>query len=161
MASGSSGRPTSASKGFDFASDDILCSYENYTNQDSSNETHLDPSIASNSAKVSLLSKFSISIHDLPLLISEVRSYIRYWLKLLIVLWESFFFVCVECSYRVLEKGFFFWILEQLIMLSEKWFSKLGCCDHLLTYSQIVNNGWCISIIRILLTNTLNWRLGI
>ncbi|CAO2814454.1 unnamed protein product [Amaranthus hypochondriacus] len=51
MASGSSGRPPSASKGFDFASDDILCSYEDYTNRDSSNETYSDPSMASNSAK--------------------------------------------------------------------------------------------------------------
>ncbi|XP_071701559.1 uncharacterized protein [Rutidosis leptorrhynchoides] len=35
MASGSS-------KGFDFASDDILCSYENYTNQEASNGSHSD-----------------------------------------------------------------------------------------------------------------------
>ncbi|KAI3795321.1 hypothetical protein L1987_37972 [Smallanthus sonchifolius] len=36
MASGSS------SKGFDFASDDILCSYEDYANQEQSNTTHSD-----------------------------------------------------------------------------------------------------------------------
>ncbi|XP_010433239.1 PREDICTED: bromodomain-containing protein 4-like [Camelina sativa] len=44
MASGSSGRVNSGSKGFDFGSDDILCS--DYTNQDSSNGPHSDPSIA-------------------------------------------------------------------------------------------------------------------
>lgn len=53
MASGSSGRSNNAgSKGFDFASDDILCSYEDYANQDPSNGTHSDPVIAANSAKV-------------------------------------------------------------------------------------------------------------
>ncbi|KAF5950163.1 hypothetical protein HYC85_012156 [Camellia sinensis] len=51
MASGSSGHNNSASKGFDFATDDILCSYEDYGNQDSSNGTHSDPVIGSNSAK--------------------------------------------------------------------------------------------------------------
>ncbi|KAJ4846502.1 hypothetical protein Tsubulata_004029 [Turnera subulata] len=53
MASGSSGRANSGgSKGFDFGSDDILCSYEDYGNtQDSSNGTHSDPVITSNSAK--------------------------------------------------------------------------------------------------------------
>jgi hypothetical protein len=53
MASGSSGRVNSGSKGFDFGSDDILCSYDDYTNQDSSNGPHSDPAIAaSNSNKV-------------------------------------------------------------------------------------------------------------
>ncbi|KAH0743967.1 hypothetical protein KY290_031960 [Solanum tuberosum] len=52
MASGSSGRSNNAgSKGFDFASDDILCSYEDYANQDPSNGTHSDSVIAANSAK--------------------------------------------------------------------------------------------------------------
>ncbi|XP_055807441.1 uncharacterized protein LOC129876130 [Solanum dulcamara] len=53
MASGSSGRPSnsSGSKGFDFGSDDILCSYEDYPHQDGSNGTHSDPAIGSNSAK--------------------------------------------------------------------------------------------------------------
>ncbi|KAK4344659.1 hypothetical protein RND71_034835 [Anisodus tanguticus] len=53
MTSGSSGRPSnsSGSKGFDFGSDDILCSYEDYLLQDGSNGTHSDPAIASNSAK--------------------------------------------------------------------------------------------------------------
>ena len=42
-----------SSKGFDFASDDILCSYEDYANQDNNNNTsHSDSAIASNSAKV-------------------------------------------------------------------------------------------------------------
>ncbi|XP_010540875.1 PREDICTED: extensin [Tarenaya hassleriana] len=45
MASGSSGRVNSGSKGFDFGSDDILCSYEDYGNQDSSNGPHSDPAI--------------------------------------------------------------------------------------------------------------------
>ncbi|CAL0303895.1 unnamed protein product [Lupinus luteus] len=46
MASGSTGRSNSASKGFDFASDDILCSYEDYgNNRDSnSNGNLIDPS---------------------------------------------------------------------------------------------------------------------
>ncbi|XP_020237592.1 trithorax group protein osa isoform X2 [Cajanus cajan] len=44
MASGSSGRGNSATKGFDFASDDILCSYDDYANRDSSsNGNHADP----------------------------------------------------------------------------------------------------------------------
>ncbi|XP_054812529.1 uncharacterized protein LOC129313446 [Prosopis cineraria] len=51
MASGSSGRGNSASKGFDFASDDILCSYEDYGTQDSSNGNHSDPVISTNSNK--------------------------------------------------------------------------------------------------------------
>lgn len=53
MASGSSGRNNnSGSKGFDFATtDDILCSYEDYGNQEGSNGTHSDPTIGSNSAK--------------------------------------------------------------------------------------------------------------
>ncbi|XP_021737013.1 arginine-glutamic acid dipeptide repeats protein-like isoform X1 [Chenopodium quinoa] len=46
MASGSSG-----SKGFDFASDDILCSYEDYVNQESSNRSQSDPSIGANANK--------------------------------------------------------------------------------------------------------------
>ncbi|KAG5233361.1 hydroxyproline-rich glycoprotein [Salix suchowensis] len=53
MASGSSGRANSGSKGFDFGSDDILCSYEDYgtDNQDSSNLSHSEPVIVSNSSK--------------------------------------------------------------------------------------------------------------
>lgn len=41
MASGSS-------KGFDFASDDILCSYEDYANQETSNGTHSDSAAIAN-----------------------------------------------------------------------------------------------------------------
>lgn len=44
MASGSS-------KGFDFASDDILCSYEDYANQETSNGNHSDSAIGTNSSK--------------------------------------------------------------------------------------------------------------
>ncbi|XP_016509218.2 uncharacterized protein LOC107826716 [Nicotiana tabacum] len=53
MASGSSGRPSnsSGSKGFDFGSDDILCSYEDFPHHDPSNGSHSDPSAANNSAK--------------------------------------------------------------------------------------------------------------
>lgn len=51
MASGSSGRPSSGSKGFDFASDDILCSYEDFANQESANGGHSDPSLGANSGK--------------------------------------------------------------------------------------------------------------
>ncbi|XP_057474338.1 uncharacterized protein LOC130762618 [Actinidia eriantha] len=51
MASGSSGRNNSGSKGFDFATDDILCSYEDYENQESSNGGHSDPGIGSNPNK--------------------------------------------------------------------------------------------------------------
>ncbi|PSS16337.1 RNA-binding protein [Actinidia chinensis var. chinensis] len=51
MASGSSGRNNSASKGFDFATDDILCSYEDYGNQEASNGSHSDSGIGSDSAK--------------------------------------------------------------------------------------------------------------
>lgn len=44
MASLPSGHGNGGSKGFDFDSDDILCSYEeNNTNQDSSNGIHIDP----------------------------------------------------------------------------------------------------------------------
>lgn len=50
MASGSAGHPpNSSSKSFDFGSDDILCSHEDYGNQDGSNGIHSDPAI---SAKV-------------------------------------------------------------------------------------------------------------
>lgn len=53
MASGSSGLANnSGSKVFDFASDDILCSYEDYANQENSTRSHSDPAIGSNSAKV-------------------------------------------------------------------------------------------------------------
>lgn len=60
MASGSSGRPNSGSKGFDFASDDILCSYEDYGNQESAN--HSDPSIGTNSGKDFQKSRMSRSV---------------------------------------------------------------------------------------------------
>ncbi|CAK9138718.1 unnamed protein product [Ilex paraguariensis] len=53
MASGSSGRNNnSGSKGFDFVTDDILCSYEDYGNQESSNGSHSEPVIGINSTKV-------------------------------------------------------------------------------------------------------------
>ncbi|CAL5426176.1 unnamed protein product [Camellia sinensis] len=52
MASGSSGRNNSASKGFDFATtDDIVSSYEDYDNEDNYNGKHSDSVIGSNSAK--------------------------------------------------------------------------------------------------------------
>ncbi|GJV43137.1 hypothetical protein Tco_1427673 [Tanacetum coccineum] len=40
-----------SSKGFDFASDDILCSYEDYANQENNNTSHSNSVIAFNSAK--------------------------------------------------------------------------------------------------------------
>ncbi|XP_023554447.1 trithorax group protein osa-like [Cucurbita pepo subsp. pepo] len=49
MASGSAGRPNSGSKGFDFGTDDVLCSYEDYGNQESSNGSHSDLSVANSS----------------------------------------------------------------------------------------------------------------
>ncbi|CAN1844386.1 hypothetical protein LINPERHAP1_LOCUS37426 [Linum perenne] len=51
MASGSSGRPSSGSKGFEFDSDDILCSYDDFSNQDTPNGNHSDPVPAPNSSK--------------------------------------------------------------------------------------------------------------
>ncbi|TXG55155.1 hypothetical protein EZV62_020411 [Acer yangbiense] len=51
MASGSSGRPNSGSKGFDFASDDILCSYDDFSKQESSNGNLSDPVTVSSSNK--------------------------------------------------------------------------------------------------------------
>ncbi|XP_065876617.1 uncharacterized protein [Euphorbia lathyris] len=50
MASGSTGRANSGSKGFDFGTDDILCTYDDFGNQDSSNGTHSDV-IGTNSSK--------------------------------------------------------------------------------------------------------------
>ncbi|XP_042061541.1 putative uncharacterized protein DDB_G0294196 isoform X2 [Salvia splendens] len=48
----SSGRgPNSDSKSFDFGSDDILCSYEDYGYQDGNNAVHSVPSLANNSPK--------------------------------------------------------------------------------------------------------------
>lgn len=35
MASGTSGRPSGGSKGFDFAADDVLCSYDDFNGHDS------------------------------------------------------------------------------------------------------------------------------
>lgn len=51
MASGSSGRASSGSKGFDFGSDDLLCTYEDYGNQEMSNGSHCDPVIGTNSGR--------------------------------------------------------------------------------------------------------------
>ncbi|KAJ7948312.1 putative Structural constituent of cell wall protein [Quillaja saponaria] len=51
MASGSSGRGNLGSKGFDFASDDILCSYEDYVNHDSANGSHSDSALNTNPSK--------------------------------------------------------------------------------------------------------------
>ncbi|XP_022847874.1 altered inheritance of mitochondria protein 3-like [Olea europaea var. sylvestris] len=52
MASGLSGRGRdSGTKSFDFGSDDILCSYEDFGNQDGNNGNHADPSFLANSTK--------------------------------------------------------------------------------------------------------------
>uniref|UniRef100_A0A7N2REP9 Uncharacterized protein n=1 Tax=Quercus lobata TaxID=97700 RepID=A0A7N2REP9_QUELO len=66
MASESSGRGNPGSKGFDFGSDDILCSYEDYTNQDSSNGKHGDPVISSNSGKLSADQHLQPEIYTAP-----------------------------------------------------------------------------------------------
>ncbi|KAF8043304.1 hypothetical protein BT93_A1597 [Corymbia citriodora subsp. variegata] len=51
MATGSSGRANSGSKSFDFVSDDILCSYDDFANQESLNGSHSDPPIPANAIK--------------------------------------------------------------------------------------------------------------
>ncbi|KAF6142019.1 hypothetical protein GIB67_037987 [Kingdonia uniflora] len=51
MASGPSGRTGSGSRGFDFGSDDVLCSYDDMVNQDGSNGKHTDPMIRSDPGK--------------------------------------------------------------------------------------------------------------
>ena len=52
MASGSSGHNNSASKGFDFATYDILYSYVDYANHEASNGSHSDFGIVFDSAKI-------------------------------------------------------------------------------------------------------------
>ncbi|XP_050206179.1 uncharacterized protein LOC126655880 isoform X2 [Mercurialis annua] len=72
MASGSSDRSNSGSKGFDFGTDDILCSYDDFNNKDSSNGIHSDPVIGSNSSKdyhksrMSRSSVFPVSSYSQP-----------------------------------------------------------------------------------------------
>ncbi|KAL0559972.1 hypothetical protein IC582_000358 [Cucumis melo] len=51
MASGSAGRPNSSPKSFDFGSDDILCSFEDYGKQDPSNGSLSDPVSVTNPGK--------------------------------------------------------------------------------------------------------------
>ncbi|KAB2087747.1 hypothetical protein ES319_A04G125300v1 [Gossypium barbadense] len=54
MASGLSGRGNSSgSKGFDFGSDDILCSYEDYGNQESSNGSHAEAALGTSTTSSS------------------------------------------------------------------------------------------------------------
>ncbi|GFS41499.1 cullin-associated and neddylation dissociated [Actinidia rufa] len=52
MASGSSGHNNPSSKGFNFATDDILCLYEDYAIDEASNGSHSDSGIVPDSAKV-------------------------------------------------------------------------------------------------------------
>ncbi|PKI32079.1 extensin [Punica granatum] len=66
MASGSSGRANSGSKGFDFATDDILCSYEDYGNQDSSNGSHSDPGLVTSSGKDFHKSRLARPVYAAP-----------------------------------------------------------------------------------------------
>ncbi|CAK8562161.1 unnamed protein product [Lathyrus sativus] len=73
MASGSSGRGNPDSKGFDFASDDILCSYEDFSNRDSnSNGNHNDSVIAPTSttdfhkSRVARTSVFPVTAYNPP-----------------------------------------------------------------------------------------------
>ncbi|KAL1299109.1 hypothetical protein HN51_043519 [Arachis hypogaea] len=63
MASASSGR---GSKGFDFASDDILCSYEDFPNQDSSNGTHDDPAKDFHKSRMARTSIFPDTAYNSP-----------------------------------------------------------------------------------------------
>ncbi|KAL8136619.1 hypothetical protein V2J09_002620 [Rumex salicifolius] len=51
MASGSPAGRSGAKGGFDFASDDILCPYEDYAEQEATNGNHSDPVIGSSSSK--------------------------------------------------------------------------------------------------------------
>ncbi|XP_010242911.1 PREDICTED: RNA polymerase II degradation factor 1 [Nelumbo nucifera] len=51
MASGSSGRNGSSGKAFDFGSDDILCSYDDFGNQDASGGSRADPPMGGNPGK--------------------------------------------------------------------------------------------------------------
>ncbi|XP_042014228.1 putative uncharacterized protein DDB_G0291608 [Salvia splendens] len=70
MASSSTGRaPTSGSKSFDFGSDDILCSHDDYGNQDGNNGIHTDPSIAPmefNKSRMARSSVFSAATYVTP-----------------------------------------------------------------------------------------------
>ncbi|KAH6766047.1 hypothetical protein C2S52_017030 [Perilla frutescens var. hirtella] len=70
MASGSTGRaPSPGSKSFDFGSDDILCSHEDYANQDGNNGIHSDPSIAAmefNKSRMSRSSVFPVAMYSTP-----------------------------------------------------------------------------------------------
>ncbi|KAL5998858.1 hypothetical protein ACLOJK_009806 [Asimina triloba] len=51
MASGSSGRSAAGSKGFDFGTDDVLCSYDDFSNQEASNGKRSDSAIGGSSGK--------------------------------------------------------------------------------------------------------------
>ncbi|XP_068665586.1 RNA polymerase II degradation factor 1-like [Aristolochia californica] len=51
MASGSSGRSGNSAKGFDFGTDDVLCSYDDFDHQESANGKRMDSSGLSNSTK--------------------------------------------------------------------------------------------------------------
>ncbi|XP_038714003.1 activating signal cointegrator 1 complex subunit 2 homolog isoform X2 [Tripterygium wilfordii] len=83
MASGSSGRANSGSNGFDFASADILYSYEDYNiNQDSSNGGHSsDPVVGSNSSKdfhkstMTRLSVFPATSYGISSRLSQLEVY--------------------------------------------------------------------------------------
>ncbi|KAJ1434550.1 UBA-like domain DUF1421 [Sesbania bispinosa] len=66
MASGPSGRGNGGSKGFDFGSDDILSSYEDYTNQDSSNGSHIDPSKDFHISRMTKASTYPVTAYSSP-----------------------------------------------------------------------------------------------
>ncbi|KAF3531451.1 hypothetical protein DY000_02038724, partial [Brassica cretica] len=66
LGSMASDRVNSGSKGFDFGSDDILCSYDDFANQDSSNGPNSDHAIAAN--------KLELYCYNLDKTIGEMRS---------------------------------------------------------------------------------------
>ncbi|TKY48864.1 Callose synthase 12 [Spatholobus suberectus] len=68
MASAPSVRGSGGSKGFDFGSDDILCSYEeDRTSHDSSNATHIDPTKDSHVSRMARTSIVPATAYSLPL----------------------------------------------------------------------------------------------
>lgn len=75
MASGSAGRPNSSPKSFDFGSDDILCSFEDYGKQDPSNGSHTDPVSVTNSTKVRVgITCSLVSVPTFLLWVIDVRN---------------------------------------------------------------------------------------
>ncbi|XP_068657798.1 uncharacterized protein [Aristolochia californica] len=64
MASGASGRSGTNAKGFDFGTDDVLCSYDDFDHQESASGKRMEPSALSNSSKEESGSRDIISAVD-------------------------------------------------------------------------------------------------